>query len=280
MKQLHDKVAVITGAAEGIGRAIAEAAAAQGMKLVLADIHPERLAQAAAELEQSGAQVLALPTDVSQAVQMDALADAAFERFGRVHLLVNNAGVAVAKSAWETTEADWKWVMGVNLDGVTHALGAFLPRMLAHGEEGHVVNVASVAGLIGAPAMAAYNASKFAVVGLTEGLQHDLTLRKSLIKASVLCPAWVKTRIAQSERARPAAERSTPDSLHPISAKVGLNILKAVENGKEPAEIAAAVLDAVHHERFYILTHEQTREAVARRTDDILQGRPPTLIPF
>ena len=216
----------------------------------------------------------------AEGAQIDALADAAFERFGRVHLLVNNAGVAVAKSAWETSAKDWQWVMGVNLDGVTHALRAFLPRMFEHGEEGHVVNVASVAGLIGAPAMAAYNASKFAVVGLTEGLHHDLSLRKSLIKASVLCPAWVKTRIAVSERSRPEADRTVPDSLHSISTKVGLNILKAVQNGKEPAEIAAAVMEAVKQERFYILTHDQTKEAVLRRTEDILQDRPPSLIPF
>jgi NAD(P)-dependent dehydrogenase (short-subunit alcohol dehydrogenase family) len=280
MKELQGKVAVITGAAEGIGLAVAQAAAAEGMKLVLADLNPEALAQAAVQLEQAGAAVLAVPTDVSQSAQVDALSDAAFAHFGRVHLLVNNAGVAVAKSAWESTEADWKWVMGVNLDGVAHALRAFLPRMLAHGDEGHVVNVASVAGLIGAPAMAAYGASKFAVVGLTEGLHHDLTLRKARIKASVLCPAWVKTRIALSERARPADERSKPEALHPISAKVGLNILKAVESGKDPAEIAATMLDGVKHERFYILTHDHTLDAVARHTDDLLQGRSPTLIPF
>ena len=188
MKELQGKVAVITGAAEGIGRAIAEQAAARGMKLVLADISEAKLNETVAALRASGAEVEGVQVDVSKAEQVEALAARAFERFGNVHLLVNNAGVALAKSAWETTLADWEWVLGVNLYGVIHGIRAFVPRMLEKGEEGHIVNTASVAGLVSQPAMAAYNVSKFGVVTLTEGLHHDLTLRKTKLKASVLCP--------------------------------------------------------------------------------------------
>ena len=148
MKELQGKVAVITGAAEGIGRAIAEQAAARGMKLVLADISEAKLNETVAALRASGAEVEGVQVDVSKAEQVEALAARAFERFGNVHLLINNAGVALAKSAWETTLADWEWVLGVNLYGVIHGIRAFVPRMLEKGEEGHIVNTASVAGLV------------------------------------------------------------------------------------------------------------------------------------
>ncbi|HRA24386.1 MAG TPA: SDR family NAD(P)-dependent oxidoreductase, partial [Usitatibacteraceae bacterium] len=190
--------AVITGAAEGIGRAIAEEAAERGMRLVLADIDAARLEATVAALRATGAEVEGLRTDVSKAAEVDALADFAFSRFGGVRLLVANAGVACAKPVWETTPGDWEWVMGVNLYGVTNALRAFLPRMLASGEPGHVSATASMAGLLSLPSMAAYNASKHAVVTVMEGLHHDLTARGARIGASVLCPGWVRTRIALS----------------------------------------------------------------------------------
>jgi len=280
MKVLKDRVAVITGGAEGIGKAIAHAAAAEGMKLVLADIDESTLSATVSELKAQGADVLGVKTDVSRFEDVAALAQTAFAAFGNVHLLVNNAGVAVAKSAWETTQQDWDWVMGINLYGVTHALRAFLPTMLEKGDEGHIVNTASLAGLISEPAMAAYNVSKFGVVTLSEGLHHDLTLRGAKVKVSVLCPAWVKTRIIDSERHRNAAERSDPATLHPVSLKTGASIVQAVQNGIPPEKVAADVIEAVKAERFYILTHARSKMAVQVRMEDIIQERAPTLLPI
>lgn len=280
MQDLKGKVAVITGGAEGIGKAIAQAAAAEGMKLVLADIDATKLDHAVTEFAAKGTEVIGIKTDVSKYEQVAALAQAAFARFGNVHLLVNNAGVAVAKSAWETTQQDWDWVMGVNLYGVTNGLRAFIPTMLEKGEEGHIVNTASVAGLISEPALAAYNVSKFGVVTLSEGLHHDLTLRKSNIKVSVLCPAWVKTRIAESERNRDESERCDPSKLDPISLKTGMSVMKAVQNGIPPEKVANDVIEAVKAGKFYILTHPHSKAGVQIRMEDILQERAPTLLPI
>lgn len=280
MQELTGKVAVITGAAEGIGKAIAIAAAAEGMKLVLADISAESLAHSVAELRQNGSEVIGVVTDVSQEAAIMHLADQAYTQFGHVHLLVNNAGVAFTKSAWETTVKDWEWIMGINLYGVTHALRAFVPRMLASNEEAHIVNTASLAGLIAEPALAAYNVSKFGVVALSESLYHDLTLRKSKIGVSVLCPSWVKTRITDSERHRNQADRSKPEQLETISLKTGAAITKAVEAGIAPQQVAEAVMSAVKQKHFYILTHPESKAAVHIRTEDILQGRVPSLLPI
>ena len=280
MKDLHNKVAVITGGAEGIGKALAHAAAQRGMKLVLADISAERLSATVSEFEQQGYEVLGVVTDVAKEAAIQHLADQAYARFGAVHLLVNNAGVAVAKSAWETTAQDWEWVMGVNLYGVTHALRIFVPRMLAQDEEAHIVNTASMAGMISAPALAAYNVSKFGVVTLSEGLYHDLTIRKTKIGVSVLCPSWVNTRITESERNRDAEQRTKPENLEKVSAKTSAAIMKAVENGLAPEVVAEQVIQAVLDNQFYILTHADSLPAISVRAQDILQGRQPSLLPI
>ena len=278
MKDFAGKVAVITGAAEGIGRAIAEEAAARGMKLVLADIDAAKLDATTAELRAKGADADGLRTDVSKVGQVDDLADLAFARFGRVHLLVNNAGVACAKPVWDTTPGDWDWVMGVNLYGVTNGLRAFLPRMLSHGEEGHVVATASMAGLLSLPSMAAYNASKHAVVTVMEGLHHDLSIRGSRIGVSVLCPSWVKTRIALSERNRTAGEPTRMDALDPVAAKMVASVHDAVARGIEPADAARAAFAAIAAGRFYVFTHGNSKSGVKARLEDILQDRVPTLV--
>ncbi len=278
MQDLNNKVAVITGGAEGIGKAIAQRAAKEGMKLVLADIDGPRLDSTVAEFQAQNVDVLSLRTDVAKASEMDALAAATFARFGNVHLLVNNAGVALAKNAWDATIADWEWVLGVNLYGVIHGIRAFVPTMLAQGEVGHIVNVASVAGLISAPAFATYNVTKHAVVTLSEGMHHDLALRGSALKVSVLCPAWVKTRIAESERNRDSADRSDPKKMDPVTMQVASAVLSAVEHGIDPSKVAEAVFQAIAAERFYILTHPDTKAAVKVRMEDILQGRNPTLL--
>ncbi len=278
MKDFAGRVAVVTGAAEGIGRAIAEEAAARGMKLILADIDGARLEATTAELRSKGADADGLRVDVSKAGEIDDLADYASSRFGRVHVLVANAGVACAKPVWETTPGDWEWMMGVNLYGVTNALRAFLPRMLASGEEGHVVASASMAGLLSLPSMAAYNASKHAVVTVMEGLHHDLALRNARIGASVLCPGWVKTRIALSERHRTAGELTRTGDLDPVAAKIAGAVQQAVAAGIEPAVAARAVFAAIAHGRFYVLTHGDSKAGVRARFEDILDDRPPTLV--
>lgn len=280
MKDLNNKVAVITGAAEGIGKAIAVAVAAQGMKLVLADISANKLDATVQEFKTNGIAVIGVVTDVASEAAIEHLANQAFNEFGNVHLLVNNAGVAFTKAAWETTAQDWEWIMGVNLYGVTHALRAFIPRMLANGEEGHIVNTASMAGMVSAPALAAYNVSKFGVVTLSEGLYHDLTLRQSKLGVSVLCPSWVNTRIIESERNRDASQRTDVDKLERISAKASANIMKAVQNGLTPEEVAKQVIDAVQANQFYILTHADSHAAVNVRAQDILQNRQPSLMPL
>ena len=280
MQDYMGKGAVITGGADGIGRAIAERAAKAGMKLVLADIDAARLDAAVAQFAAQGIEAIGLRTDVSKQEQVEALAALAFERFGNVHLLVNNAGVGHNRPVWETTQADWDWVMGVNLYGVINGLRAFIPTMLARGEAGHIVNTASMAGLLSQPGLAIYNASKHAVVTVSEGLHHDLTLRQSKLRVSVLCPAWVKTRIHQSERNRPAASDTAPAAtLDPVASMVGQAIMNAVENGLPVEQVADCVFDAVAAERFYILTHPAYKGAVKVRMEDILAERAPTLLP-
>lgn len=278
MKELKGKVAVITGAASGIGKALAVKAAAAGMKLVLADIDARQLDATLTAFVAGGCEAVGLRTDVSKEADVLALADLAYGHFGAVHVLVNNAGVAMVKPAWETTQADWEWVMGVNFYGVTNGLRAFIPRMLAAGDEGHIVNTASVAGLLSSPGMAAYNASKHAVVTVSEGLAHDLELRKSRLKVSVLCPAWVKTGISNSERNRDTQTQRAAAMADPVVGKIAMSIVKLVENGISPEEIAEQVFDAIAAERFYIITHANTLPSVETRMNDILQGRQPSML--
>jgi len=280
MKDFKDKVAVITGAADGIGKAVALAAAGLGMRLVLADIDVGGVTATAERIQGLGGRTAWARVDVADPAAVAGLADLAYAEFGAVHLLVNNAGVALAKTAWETTPKDWEWVMGVNLYGVTNGIRSFIPRMLAGGEEGHVVNVASMAGLVSEPGLAAYNASKFAVVTVTEGLHHDLSLRGARIRASVLCPGWVRTRIAEAERNRDADERSDFRALDAQAQRVGWAMRKAVDNGMDPAMVAETLFDAVAKDRFYILTHSNGRDAVRVRAADILDERAPSLLPL
>ena len=277
MQNLSGKTAVITGAAEGIGKAIAIRAAAEGMKLVLADINADKLQAAVAELQAQGVEVMGRQADVSNPAEIDALADAAFAHFGNVHLLVNNAGVAISRPVWETTPEDWQWVIGVNLYGVTNGLRSFIPRMLANGEEGYIVNTASVAGLFSQPGSAAYNASKHAVVAISEGLHFDLQLRQSKLHVAVLCPAWVKTGIADAERNRTVGENidwSKADRVNQYTAKF---MQQAVENGIPVEKVAGDVFKAIAEDRFWILTHQKIKPLIHSRMEDILQERLPTL---
>lgn len=278
MKDFAGRVAVITGGAEGIGRALAQAAGARGMKVFLGDIDAARLEAALVELRAGGIDADGFPFDVSLPSAMEDFAASARERFGAVHLVAANAGVACAKPAWETTPEDWQWVMGVNLFGVANAIRAFVPRMLAGGEEGHVLATASMAGLLSLPSMAAYNASKHGVVTLMEGLHHDLSLRETRIRASVLCPGWVRTRIALSERNRTAGEATQVERLDAVAAKLVGSVHKAVSEGLDPAEVARLAFEAIEAGRFYVLTHGHSKAGVKARLEDILGDRSPTLV--
>lgn len=281
MKEFKGKVAVITGAASGIGKAIAERAAQVGMKLVLADVDAAGLDKVVAEFSQKGCEAVGLRTDVSKESEVMALADLAFERFGKVHLLVNNAGVAATNTAWSAPQSEWDRVMGINLYGVTNGLRAFVPRMLAAGEEGHIVNTASAAGLIPAPSFASYNASKFAVVAVSEGLHHDLSLRKTKLGVSVLCPEWVKTSIHTSVRHEPDAQLTAARQADPVLMSITSTVSSAVETGISPDEVADKVFAAVQAKQFYIITHAiTTLPAVEKRMRDMLEGRNPSMMKF
>jgi NAD(P)-dependent dehydrogenase (short-subunit alcohol dehydrogenase family) len=274
MKDFSGKTAVITGAGSGFGREFARTAAALGMKLVLADIQPDALAATAAEFP--GHEVLALRTDVAKAEDMERLAAGAYERFGGVHLLFNNAGVGAGGLVWEHSVADWEWVLGVNLWSVIHGIRLFTPRMLAGGEECHIVNTASVAGLLSAPMMGIYNVSKHAVVTLSETLYHDLRLAQARIGVTVLCPAFVPTGIAESARNRPEALRNdtAPTASQQMAQAASV---KAVSSGRlTAAEVAAVAFECIRNDRFYGFTHKKILTSVELRLADIIGDRNPS----
>ncbi len=275
MREFKDKVAVITGAASGIGRAIADRCVQEGMKVVLADVQLEALTKAEASMKASGATVLAVQTDVSQASDVDALAQKTLEVFGAVHLLCNNAGVGTAAPIWESTIADWEWVIGVNLWGVIHGVRVFVPIMLEEDTECHIVNTASLAGLISSPGLGAYKVTKHAVVTLSETLYHELAERGSKVKVSVLCPGTVSTRIMESERNRPG-HLVTMAPLDPAAGARWEALRKGVAAGMPAGQVADAVFDAIRSDQFYILTHPEGKEYVRTRMEDILQRRIPT----
>jgi NAD(P)-dependent dehydrogenase (short-subunit alcohol dehydrogenase family) len=276
MNEFYGKVAVVTGAASGIGRAIAARAAQEGMRVVLADIEADALERAAAELRATGADVLAVPTDVANAESVAALAERTIAAYGAVHLLFNNAGVAAGGLLWERTLADWEWVLGVNLWGVIHGIRSFVPLMLAQKDEGYIVNTASAAGLISTPALSIYTMTKHAVVALSETLSVQLAQQGEAVKVSVLCPMWVNTRIMESARNRPAALQNPSDAGSPAVAEVE-TFRHLVETGKSPTEIADAVFAAIRDERFYILTHPDVAPLVRRRMEAILDAFEPSV---
>lgn len=279
MKNFHNRVAVITGAASGFGREFAIIGARLGMRLVLADVQQEALAATDAELEAQGAQVLAMPCDVRKGEQVEALAQAAMARFGAVHLVFNNAGVGAGGLVWESTQADWEWVLGVNLWGVIHGVRVFTPLMLACAKhdpdfEGHIVNTASMAGLLNPPTMGVYNVSKHAVVSLTESLYHDLDLVGAPIGASVLCPYFVQTGISQSDRNRPDDVPASAPTASQIASQA--TMAKAVSSGKVSAiEVAERTFAAIAEKQFYIYSHPGALGNVQKRMEDIVTGSNP-----
>ena len=274
------KTAVLTGAGSGFGLECARIGARLGMNLVLVDVQQDALDAAAAEMQAAGSQVLARKVDVSDAQQMEQLASDVKARFGAPHLVFNNAGVGAGGLIWENSVRDWEWVLGVNVMGVVHGVRLFTPMMLEAAKadpswRGHIVNTASMAGLLTPPNMGIYNVSKHAVVSLSETLYQDLSLVTDQVGASVLCPYFVATGINSSERNRPGAlDGGQPTKSQLIGQAM---ISKAVNSGKvTAAEVAQKVFDAVAANQFYIYSHPKAIGAVGTRMDDILQARNPT----
>jgi NAD(P)-dependent dehydrogenase (short-subunit alcohol dehydrogenase family) len=266
----------VTGAGSGIGRALAGRAAREGMRVVIADVELNALDDAAAEVETAGAEVLVVRTDVSRADQVEELARLTYERFGAVHLLCNNAGVFQAGISWQRELADWDWVLGVNFWGVLHGIRAFVPRMLEAGDEGHIVNTSSLAGLITGAYSAPYITSKYAVLALTECLAHDLRAHGAPIGVSVLVPGLVDTKIAYSTRNRPdepPGEAQAPD--HYLVEQALRDLL--AKGGRPPDEVAGLVFDAVRAGRFFITTSDATEAILRERFDAVLKGELPAM---
>ncbi len=274
MKDFKNKTAVVTGAASGIGRAIAERCVREGAHVVLADIEVPALQETERALTALGGQVLAVQTDVADNQAIARLADAAYARFGAVHLLFNNAGVGAGTTVWESTLADWAWVIGINLSGVFYGIHTFVPRMLAQNSECHIVNTASIAGLISGTGLGVYKATKHAVVSLSETLCCELAERGSKIQVSVLCPAWVNTQIMTSERNRSPALQNPPSDNVPSANDLALQ--QMVATGMAPQELAGHVFDAIRNEQFYILPHPDWKALIEQRMQNILQGRTPS----
>lgn len=269
--KLEQKVAVITGAGGGIGRELALACLAKGCRVVASDLDPDAL-HATFELAGKPESMRVQVADVSVADDMERLRDFAHAAYGETHLLINNAGVYAGAPAWEATVKDWQWVWGVNVMGVANGIRAFVPPMLEAGTEGHVVNVASAAGLISLPGAAVYCASKHAVVTISECLYQDLRVQKARLGVSVVCPSFVNTGIAQAARNRPAAFREVVDT----TQRGAHRLQRAVETARTTAaEVAQRILAGVEADEFYILSHPEIAKSVTKRFESILNGRTP-----
>jgi NAD(P)-dependent dehydrogenase (short-subunit alcohol dehydrogenase family) len=271
MDQFEGSVAVVTGGASGIGLAMARRFAAEKMKIVLADVEQDALSASADALRKSGADVLDVVTDVSVPEALEELAQKTVERFGKANVLCNNAGVQRSAATWQLSLREWKWMIDVNLYGVVHGVRAFVPRMLAQGDPCHVVNTASFGGLITAPYMSAYAATKFAVVALSESLRDELG--PTNVGVSVLCPAFVKTRLGDADRNKPSDinEGLSGDELEQRQ-NIGRAAAAMVESGIPVEIVADCVVEAVVKKRFYVITHPEQIGAVKKRTDAILQA--------
>ena len=266
------KVAVITGAASGIGRGLAERFAAEGMRVVIADVEDQALAELEADLKTNGATVLTVRTDVSNAAEVENLAVQTLDTFGAVHILCNNAGVVCSRPIWEHTLADWEWVLGVNLWGVIHGIRAFVPRMLIQGDACHIVNTASILGLVGGSGEGIYKVSKHGVVALSETLADELAQKGANIQVHVLCPGWVRTGILDSARNRPDTLQNpkveTPSRQETIGGS--RNVRAEMEAGMSPAEVAEHVYNAIQNGTFYIHTHPEHKAWIRQRMERIL----------
>jgi NAD(P)-dependent dehydrogenase (short-subunit alcohol dehydrogenase family) len=279
LRDLEGKIAVITGAASGIGHALTRRCIAEGMKVVLADIEAAALTAVEVEAREAGASVLGVLTDVSNPKHLERLADRTLSSYGAVHLLFNNAGVGmIGPRVWEGTIEDWTWILGVNLWGVIHGLRAFVPIMIEQGTECHIVNTASAAGLVLPPGMGVYNASKAAVIALSETLQHELIRERLPLRVSVVCPGMVQTRLVDAERNRPSALKNDPcvEAERRSRCAAGEEELrKAAEQGLPAQSVAVEILTAVRESRLHVFTHSWVKETFEQRVDNLLRGIEP-----
>ena len=278
MREFKGKVAVITGAASGIGRALAERFAAEGMKVVLADIEEDALINTEKEMRQKGSIVKSVITDVSNANDVQTLARKTVEQFGAVHVLCNNAGVFGDFSLlWEKNTQDWDWVLGVNLWGVIHGIRAFVPIMIEQDEEGHVVNTSSMAGLFSMPMVSLYHVSKHAVITLSESLHHELSLQKSKVNVSVLCPGMVKTKFVDSERNRPEELRTQEKEPNEMRQMWHDAYEEFMAGGMDASEVAQITIDAIKDNKFYIFPSKGPLGIARSRMDRLLEEQNPTI---
>lgn len=280
MRDFAGKVAVITGAASGIGKALTEKCIAEGMHVVMADIEEAVLEETAAELQATtNNQVLPIVTNVAIEAELRKVRDAAVENLGGVHLLFNNAGVGGGGNSWNATQKDWDWVFGVNLWSVIYGLRVFVPQMIAQEAPCHIVNTASIAGIIGGSTNALYSVTKHGVVALTENLSVDLKAESTKIGCSVLCPGFVNTNIFSSGRNRPAdlSNGEQPQPLTPEDEQRIAMFQEILRQGMQPAEIAEIVFDAIRTERLYILTHDHFDEMIRARAEHMIKGTNPLM---
>ena len=276
MDRLRDRVAVVTGAASGIGLAMVERFAAEGMKIVMADVETAALDAAATTVRPKAPAVLTVSVDVSRAEDVERLARETYAAFGAVHVVCNNAGVAVIGAVHEHSLADWQWVIGVNLWGVIHGVRAFVPRMLAGGDEGHIVNTASIAGLSTAPFMSVYDVTKHGVVALSESMFKEFEATGAPIGVSVVCPGLINTNIMRSARNRPS-ELADEGKSGPMAQQFGQGLGERLTRGYPPSEVADQVLRGIREKRFYVVPAQpEVLEAVTVRARDIIELRNPT----
>ncbi|MEJ6705117.1 MAG: SDR family NAD(P)-dependent oxidoreductase [Pseudomonadales bacterium] len=283
MKTFEGKVAVITGAASGIGRGLTERCLAEGMHVVMADIEEDVLNKTADALRAEGNNsIVTVKTDVSVLAEIENLKQVALDSFGAVHLLFNNAGVGGGGNAWDATQKDWEWVIGVNLWSVIHGVRVFTPQMISQGDECHIVNTASVAGLVGGSTNACYSVTKHGVVALTENLYRDLATAQHNIGTSVLCPGFINTNIMDSGRNRPdhLQEAAADEPVTPEQEKMRKLMADFLEKGMQPGELADIVFKGIRAERLYILTHEDFNEIIMSRAENITTGNNPPVTNF
>jgi len=278
LTEFEGKVAVVTGAASGIGKAMCERFAREGMKVVLADVENDALREAGRDIEKLGAEVLTVQTDVSQSDAVSGLAEATLERFGKVHVVCNNAGVFAGGRTWEAIGTDWEWVIGVNVYGVLHGVRAFVPVMLEQNEPAHVVNTCSMAGLINTPLSGAYNVSKHAALSITETLYHELAGLDTPVGVSALCPELIRTGIGRSDRNRPAHLKRPEGEGSEAQTMVEGAIRASIDTGIDPKVMADRVFEGIRTDTFYLLAEEGTSwdQACRTRLDDIRARRNPT----
>jgi NAD(P)-dependent dehydrogenase (short-subunit alcohol dehydrogenase family) len=276
MQRLEDRVAVVTGAASGIGLALAERFAAEGMRVVMADVEATALDRAVAAVRATARAVLPVRVDVARAEDVERLAHETYAAFGAAHVVCNNAGVAVIGAVHENSLADWQWVIGVNLWGVIHGVRAFVPRMLAGGDEGHIVNTASMAGLTTAPFMAVYDVTKHGVVALSEAMYKEFEATGAPLGVSVVCPGLINTNIMRSARNRPS-ELADEGKAGPAAQAFGQALGDRLATGYPPAEVAEQVVQGIRDRRFYVVPAQpEVRQAATLRAQDIIELRNPT----